>query len=77
MLLEKEPDSFDLDLQASNQARTVMANVCERLFQIGPDLTSVPQVVFRWATDSTPVTASPPARRTDPTSPRPPGRWWR
>ncbi|MFI6086269.1 ABC transporter substrate-binding protein [Streptomyces sp. NPDC051217] len=43
-LLEKEPDSFDLDRQASNQGRTVMANVCERLFQLGPDLTSSPHL---------------------------------
>lgn len=46
-LLEKEPDSFDLDRQASNQARTVMANVCERLFQIGPDLTSAPHLAAK------------------------------
>ncbi|MFD7438212.1 ABC transporter substrate-binding protein [Streptomyces sp. NPDC059861] len=54
-LLEKEPDSFDLDLQASNQARTVMANVCERLFQIGPDLTSVPRLAEKadWPDDKT------------------------
>lgn len=54
-LLEKEPDSFDLDLQASNQARTVMANVCERLFQLGPDLTSAPRLAEKaaWKDDKT------------------------
>ncbi|MEU8733632.1 ABC transporter substrate-binding protein [Streptomyces tendae] len=54
-LLEKEPDSFDLDLQASNQARTVMANVCERLFQIGPDLSSAPHLAEKtaWKNDKT------------------------
>ncbi|MFI6875253.1 ABC transporter substrate-binding protein [Streptomyces sp. NPDC050400] len=54
-LLEKEPDSFDLDLQASNQARTVMANVCERLFQMDPDLTSSPHLARKavWKNDTT------------------------
>ncbi|MDA5145661.1 ABC transporter substrate-binding protein [Streptomyces sp. AD681] len=54
-LLEKEPDSFDLDLQASNQARTVMANVCERLFQLGPDLVGAPHLAEKaaWTDDRT------------------------
>ncbi|MDX3529421.1 ABC transporter substrate-binding protein [Streptomyces sp. ID05-39B] len=41
-LLEDEPDSLDLDTQGGSAGRTVLTNVCERLFQLQPDMTARP-----------------------------------
>ncbi|MFJ2773586.1 ABC transporter substrate-binding protein [Streptomyces sp. NPDC087300] len=41
-LLEDEPDSLDLDTQGSSAGRVVLTNVCERLYQLQPDMTVRP-----------------------------------
>ncbi|ATL29651.1 ABC transporter substrate-binding protein [Streptomyces formicae] len=41
-LLEDEPDSLDLDTQGSSAGRVVLTNVCERLYQLKPDMTVKP-----------------------------------
>ncbi|MFJ9125937.1 ABC transporter substrate-binding protein [Streptomyces sp. NPDC102340] len=41
-LLENEPDSLDLDSQGSSSGRIVLTNVCERLYQLQPDMTTKP-----------------------------------
>ncbi|NDZ62533.1 ABC transporter substrate-binding protein [Streptomyces anulatus] len=41
-LLEDEPDSLDLDTQGSSAGRVVLTNVCERLYQLQPDMTTKP-----------------------------------
>ncbi|MGP4047971.1 ABC transporter substrate-binding protein [Streptomyces sp. 2A115] len=41
-LLDQEPGLLDLDREGDTSGRTVMANVCERLFQVQPDLTTEP-----------------------------------
>ncbi|WP_409059052.1 ABC transporter substrate-binding protein [Streptomyces sp. SYP-A7185] len=41
-LLEDEPDSLDLDTQGSSAGRVVLTNVCERLYQLQPDMTIKP-----------------------------------
>ncbi|QWB27258.1 MULTISPECIES: ABC transporter substrate-binding protein [Streptomyces] len=41
-LLEDEPDSLDLDSQGSSAGRVVLTNVCERLYQLQPDMTVKP-----------------------------------
>ncbi|MGW2379165.1 ABC transporter substrate-binding protein [Streptomyces sp. NPDC001658] len=41
-LLEDEPDSLDLDTQGSSAGRVVLTNVCERLYQLQPDMTVEP-----------------------------------
>ncbi|MFF0745467.1 ABC transporter substrate-binding protein [Streptomyces sp. NPDC004111] len=41
-LLEDEPDSLDLDTQGSSAGRVVLTNVCERLYQLQPDMTTRP-----------------------------------
>lgn len=43
-LLEDEPDSLDLDSQGSSAGRVVLTNVCERLYQLQPDMTTKPQL---------------------------------
>ncbi|MFI7390004.1 ABC transporter substrate-binding protein [Streptomyces tendae] len=44
-LLEDEPDSLDLDTQGGSAGRTVLTNVCERLYQLQPDMTVRPWLV--------------------------------
>ncbi|CAL9335064.1 ABC transporter substrate-binding protein [Streptomyces sp. enrichment culture] len=44
-LLEDEPDSLDLDNQGGSAGRTVLTNVCERLYQLQPDMTVRPWLV--------------------------------
>ncbi|MBR8640274.1 ABC transporter substrate-binding protein [Streptomyces tuirus] len=41
-LLEDEPDSLDLDTQGTSAGRVVLTNVCERLYQLQPDMTVKP-----------------------------------
>ncbi|WP_406413122.1 ABC transporter substrate-binding protein [Streptomyces sp. NBC_01614] len=41
-LLEDEPDSLDLDTQGGSAGRTVLTNVCERLYQLQPDMSVRP-----------------------------------
>lgn len=41
-LLEDEPDSLDLDTQGSSAGRVVLTNVCERLYQLQPDMSVKP-----------------------------------
>ncbi|MFG2224318.1 ABC transporter substrate-binding protein [Streptomyces sp. NPDC048644] len=41
-LLEDEPDSLDLDTQGSSAGRIVLTNVCERLYQLRPDMSARP-----------------------------------
>lgn len=48
-LLEDEPDSLDLDTQGGSAGRTVLTNVCERLYQLQPDMTVRPWLVEREA----------------------------
>ncbi|MFD5843974.1 ABC transporter substrate-binding protein [Streptomyces chartreusis] len=44
-LLEDEPDSLDLDTQGGSAGRTVLSNVCERLYQLQPDMSVRPSLV--------------------------------
>ncbi|MFF8841268.1 ABC transporter substrate-binding protein [Streptomyces sp. NPDC015127] len=48
-LLEDEPDSLDLDTQGGSAGRTVLTNVCERLYQLQPDMTVRPSLVGKAA----------------------------
>ncbi|MFD5898775.1 MULTISPECIES: ABC transporter substrate-binding protein [unclassified Streptomyces] len=41
-LLEDEPDSLDLDTQGTSAGRVVLTNVCERLYQLQPDMSVKP-----------------------------------
>ena len=41
-LLEDEPDSLDLDTQGTSAGRVVLTNVCERLYQLQPDMSVRP-----------------------------------
>jgi peptide/nickel transport system substrate-binding protein len=44
-LLEDEPESLDLDTQGGSAGRTVLSNVCERLYQLQPDMSVRPSLV--------------------------------
>ncbi|MFH8224605.1 ABC transporter substrate-binding protein [Streptomyces sp. NPDC018057] len=46
-LLEDEPDSLDLDTQGGSAGRTVLSNVCERLYQLQPDMSVRPSLVAK------------------------------
>ncbi|MFF0966043.1 ABC transporter substrate-binding protein [Streptomyces sp. NPDC003703] len=46
-LLEDEPDSLDLDTQGGSAGRTVLSNVCERLYQLQPDMSVQPSLVAK------------------------------
>ncbi|MFC8709058.1 ABC transporter substrate-binding protein [Streptomyces sp. NPDC057197] len=46
-LLEDEPDSLDLDTQGGSAGRTVLSNVCERLYQLQPDMSVQPSLVTK------------------------------
>ncbi|NGO71214.1 ABC transporter substrate-binding protein [Streptomyces boncukensis] len=46
-MLEDEPDSLDLDTRGSSAGRTVLTNVCERLYQLRPDMSVKPWLVSR------------------------------
>ncbi|WP_328655819.1 ABC transporter substrate-binding protein [Streptomyces sp. NBC_00334] len=48
-LLEDEPDSLDLDTQGGSAGRTVLTNVCERLYQLQPDMSVRPWLVDKAA----------------------------
>ncbi|MCW7984264.1 ABC transporter substrate-binding protein [Streptomyces platensis subsp. clarensis] len=54
-LLEDEPDSLDLDTQGTSAGRAVLTNVCERLYQLQPDM-SVRPFLARKATRPDPTT---------------------
>lgn len=49
-LLEDEPDSLDLDTQGTSAGRVVLTNVCERLYQLQPDMTIKPLLAERATT---------------------------
>ncbi|MEV1020260.1 ABC transporter substrate-binding protein [Streptomyces sp. NPDC050264] len=51
-LLEDEPDSLDLDTQGSSAGRVVLTNVCERLYQLQPDMTTKPFLAERTTTSA-------------------------
>ncbi|MDJ1133795.1 ABC transporter substrate-binding protein [Streptomyces iconiensis] len=46
-LLEDEPASLDLDTQGSSAGRIVLTNVCERLYQLRPDMSVKPWLVTK------------------------------
>ncbi|NEA98819.1 ABC transporter substrate-binding protein [Streptomyces sp. SID13726] len=46
-LLEDEPESLDLDTQGGSAGRTVLSNVCERLYQLQPDMSVRPSLVAK------------------------------
>ncbi|MEV5979815.1 ABC transporter substrate-binding protein [Streptomyces sp. NPDC052114] len=46
-LLEDEPDSLDLDTQGSSAGRVVLTNVCERLYQLQPDMSIRPHLATK------------------------------
>ncbi|MFJ8487682.1 ABC transporter substrate-binding protein [Streptomyces sp. NPDC094038] len=46
-LLEDEPESLDLDTQGGSAGRTVLSNVCERLYQLQPDMSVQPSLVAK------------------------------
>ncbi|MCF3124333.1 ABC transporter substrate-binding protein [Streptomyces arenae] len=46
-LLEDEPDSLDLDTQGSSAGRVVLTNVCERLYQLQPDMSVRPHLATK------------------------------
>ncbi|MFC4498866.1 MULTISPECIES: ABC transporter substrate-binding protein [Streptomyces] len=46
-LLEDEPESLDLDTQGGSAGRTVLGNVCERLYQLQPDMSVQPSLVAK------------------------------
>ncbi|EPD90210.1 hypothetical protein HMPREF1486_05999 [Streptomyces sp. HPH0547] len=46
-LLEDEPASLDLDTQGSSAGRVVLTNVCERLYQLRPDMSVRPWLVTK------------------------------
>ncbi|SDP42377.1 peptide/nickel transport system substrate-binding protein [Streptomyces sp. cf386] len=48
-LLEDEPDSLDLDTQGGSAGRTVLTNVCERLYQLQPDMSVQPFLALQVA----------------------------
>ena len=55
-LIAKEPSTLDLDQDAANsQSDLIMANVCERLLQLRPDLSAKPHLAseYKWATPDT------------------------
>ncbi|MEU8822039.1 ABC transporter substrate-binding protein [Streptomyces sp. NPDC048636] len=54
-LLEDEPDSLDLDTQGTSAGRTVLSNVCERLYQLRPDMSVRPWLATK-ATRPDPTT---------------------
>ncbi len=41
-MLEDEPESLDLDTQGGSAGRTVLTNICERLYQLQPDMSVRP-----------------------------------
>ncbi|SEC85734.1 ABC transporter substrate-binding protein [Streptomyces melanosporofaciens] len=43
-LVEQEPASLDMDAQGGSSTRTVMANICERLLLLRPDMTTTPRL---------------------------------
>jgi peptide/nickel transport system substrate-binding protein len=54
--ISREPATLDLDNDAANsQSDLIMANVCERLLQLRPDLSSKPNLAqqYKWATPDT------------------------
>ncbi|MBV1939044.1 ABC transporter substrate-binding protein [Streptomyces sp. BV286] len=46
-LLADEPESLDLDTQGGTAGRTVLSNVCERLYQLQPDMSVRPSLVAK------------------------------
>ncbi|MGW1720115.1 ABC transporter substrate-binding protein [Streptomyces sp. NPDC002156] len=46
-LLADEPESLDLDTQGGSAGRTVLSNVCERLYQLQPDMSVQPSLVAK------------------------------
>ncbi|NGN65844.1 ABC transporter substrate-binding protein [Streptomyces sp. A7024] len=46
-LLEDEPDSLDLDTQGTSAGRVILSNVCERLYQLRPDMSVRPHLAAK------------------------------
>lgn len=53
-MLPAEPATFDFDIDSGAAENTVFANVCERLMQVQPDLSTVPHIAesAEWVDDS-------------------------
>ncbi|MFC9999990.1 ABC transporter substrate-binding protein [Nocardia sp. NPDC127526] len=53
-MLPGEPTTFDTDIDSGAQENTVLANVCERLMEVQPDLTTAPRLAARadWVDDT-------------------------
>jgi peptide/nickel transport system substrate-binding protein len=53
-MLPEEPATFDFDIDSGAAENTVLTNVCERLMQVQPDLTTVPHLAERaeWVDDT-------------------------
>ena len=56
-MLPQEPATFDLDIDSSTPENTILSNVCERLMQVQPDLTTKPHLAEKaeWTSDTTVV----------------------
>ncbi|UPO76546.1 ABC transporter substrate-binding protein [Arthrobacter sp. Helios] len=56
-MLPQEPATFDLDVDSGTAENTILSNVCERLMQVQPDLTTVPHLAetAEWTSDTTVV----------------------
>lgn len=46
-MLPAEPATFDTDIDSGAQENTVLANVCERLMEVQPDLTTAPRLAAK------------------------------
>lgn len=56
-MLPQEPATFDLDIDSGTPENTILSNVCERLMQVQPDLTTKPHLAEKaeWTSDTTVV----------------------
>ena len=56
-MITQEPATFDLDVDSATAENTIMSNVCERLMQLQPDLTTTPHLAEKaeWTSDTTVV----------------------
>ncbi|KXF49075.1 ABC transporter substrate-binding protein [Rhodococcus sp. SC4] len=53
-MLPDEPATFDTDIDSGASENTILANVCERLMEVQPDLTTSPRLAetARWVDDT-------------------------
>lgn len=56
-MLPQEPATFDLDVDGGTAENTILSNVCERLMQVQPDLSTKPHLAEKaeWTSDTTVV----------------------